>query len=192
MNLRGITIGLLTTLVACQHPTYKEPHVRIETSYGDIELELYPEKAPQTVAAFLKNVNTGLYNNSSFYRVVKADDATGSMHIGIIQGGVYKQPNPPQAPFIPHETTQRSGLSHTDGMVSMARTAPGTASSEFFICLGDQSTLVSGRRGSPDAQGFAAFGKVFSGMSVVRKIQDQPYAGDAFRQPVRIQSIQPL
>jgi peptidyl-prolyl cis-trans isomerase A (cyclophilin A) len=183
---------LLMVLIACQHPTYKEPHVRIETAYGTVELELYPDKAPQTVAAFLKNVNAGVYNNSSFYRVVKADDATGSMHIGIIQGGVYKQTNPPKLAFIPHESTQRSGLTHTDGAVSMARTAPGTASSEFFICLGDQSTLDSGRRGSPDAQGFAAFGKVFSGMSVVRKIQDQPYTGDAFLQPVRIQSIQQL
>lgn len=64
-----------------------------------------------------------------------------------------------------------SGLRHVDGAISMARGAPGSASSEFFICIGDQPELDAGGRRNPDGQGFAAFGRVVSGMDVARRIQ---------------------
>jgi len=176
---------------SCGQPTYDKPHVLIETGYGDIELELYPDKAPITVSNFLKHVDAGLYNHAVFYRVVKPEDG-GMVSFGVIQGGIFNLPEKSKQPGIPHESTGRSGLTHTDGILSMARTAPGTASTEFFICLGDQSSLDSGRRGSPDGLGYAAFGKVFSGMKTVRKIQDQPAEGDLFKIAIPINKVSRL
>lgn len=174
--------------ISCTQKKYDKPHVLIETGYGDIELELYPDKAPQTVQAFLTHVGDGLYNGSSFYRVVKPDDG-GMVAYGVIQGGIFLNPDKPKQQGIPHESTARSGLSHTDGMVSMARTGPGTATTEFFICIGDQSALDSGRRGSPDGLGYAAFGKVFDGMKTVKKILDQPANGENFVGRIKINRI---
>ncbi|MFX6040711.1 peptidylprolyl isomerase, partial [Acinetobacter baumannii] len=77
---------------------------------------------------------------------------------------------PPLRPAIAHETTKQTGLRHRDGTVSMARGAPGTATAEFFICLGDQPELDFGGRRNPDGQGFAAFGQVVQGMGVVRAL----------------------
>jgi peptidyl-prolyl cis-trans isomerase A (cyclophilin A) len=71
----------------------------------------------------------------------------------------------------------------------LARTAPGTANTEFFICIGDQSPLDFGRRGTPDGQGYAAFGEVFEGMDIVRKIQGQKSHGDKFDELIRIDKI---
>ncbi len=74
----------------------------------------------------------------------------------------------------------------------MASTGPGTATTEFFICIGDQSPLDAGRRGTADGQGYAAFGKVFKGMDVVRKIQEQESRGDMFKEAIEIISIKKL
>lgn len=164
-------------------------HVTIETAFGDIEVELYPEKAPLTTEAFLKNIDAGVYENASFYRVVKAEQLPTDHNSGIIQGGIYQTRTEKQLMPVPHESTARSGLTHTDGTLSMARTKPGTATSEFFICIGDQSFLDSGRRGTEDGLGMAAFGKVTKGMKVVRRIQNEKSTGDAFRQPVKIINI---
>jgi peptidyl-prolyl cis-trans isomerase A (cyclophilin A) len=76
-----------------------------------------------------------------------------------------------------HETTAETGILHTNGVISMARWEPGTATSEFFICVGDQPELDYGGRRNPDGQGFAAFGKVIKGMNVVKKIHVQPADG---------------
>jgi len=81
---------------------------------------------------------------------------------------------------IRHETTMETGILHKDGVISMARDKPGSATSEFFICINDQPALDFGGKRQPDGQGFAAFGKVISGMNIIRKIQmvktDQPVA----------------
>ena len=188
---RCIILFALAYLYSCSHPHYPNPHVVIETNYGDIEVELYPDKAPITANAFLSYIDSGYYDNSFFYRVVKADDQPTSFNTGIIQGGVW-QSNKVKVPGIPHESTARSGLSHTDGTISLARTTPGSASTEFFICIGDQSPLDSERRGSPDGLGFAAFGKVWKGMDVVRKIQDQPSNGESFINKINIADIRRL
>lgn len=181
-----------SALFSCSQPRYEQPHVLIETGYGDIELELYPDKAPQTMAAFLSHVDKGLYDGTSFYRVVRPTDPGSPVKVGVIQGGIFPHPDKPRQAGIPHETTRRSGLTHEDGIVSLARTEPGTGSTEFFICIGDQSPLDSGRRGSPDGMGYAAFGKVFKGMKVVRKIQELPGIGESFDKPVRIDRIRKL
>lgn len=183
---------LMIALASCTTKKYDNPHVLIDTPYGEIELEVYPDKAPLTVHAFLNYIEQGHYSQSSFYRVLKADDVPANVNVGLIQGGVYKSAKSLKLPGTRHETTQRSGLSHTDGTVSMARTEPGTATTEFFICIGDQSPLDSGRRGTPDGLGMAAFGKVFKGMDVVRRIQSQENNGDAFRNDIPIKKIERL
>ncbi len=190
-KLTFLLVVVIICISACTN-SYKEPHVQIETTMGDIELELYPGKAPATVAAFLKNVEKGIYSDAAFYRVLKADQMPNDYNSGIIQGGIHLSSVKKVAAFIPHETTKQSGLSHTDGMLSMARTTPGTASTEFFICIGDQSPLDHGRRGTPDSLGMAAFGKVIKGMNIVRKIHNSESNGDAFTQPVKILKISRL
>ena len=86
-KLAGILI--LSTLFSCGRPNYSEPHVLINTRLGDIELELFPQKAPKTVAAFLSYVDAGLYKNTSFYRVLKGEEMPTDNNTGIIQAGIY-------------------------------------------------------------------------------------------------------
>lgn len=92
-------------------------------------------------------------------------------------------------PPIKHETTAETGILHGDGVISMARAEPGTASSEFFICIGDQPELDYGGMRNPDGQGFAAFGKVIEGMDVVRKIQSLKDEGQMLKEKVDITSV---
>jgi peptidyl-prolyl cis-trans isomerase A (cyclophilin A) len=144
----------------------------MKTSAGDIRIELYPDAAPVTVENFLKYVDGGYYNNAHFYRVVRMDNqAQNNIKIEVIQGGLgMDEPDSPFAP-IAHETTRKTGLQHRDGVISMGRLDPGTASSEFFICINDQPELDFGGQRNPDGQGFAAFGQVVEGMETVRLIQ---------------------
>ena len=182
-------------LVACSTPKYKYPHVVISTGFGDIEAEIYTDKAPKTATAFLRYVDSGLYNRSNFYRVLNVDNQpSNAAKAKLIQGGIWKT-NPAKAiamQGIPHETTQQTGIMHTDGILSMARQAPGTATTEFFICVGNQPGFDYGGENNPDGQGYAAFGKVVKGMDVVRKIYDQPEQDQAFVPPVAIISIKKL
>ena len=180
--------------ISCGHPDYRYPHVIIDTGLGEIELELYQEKAPKTVAAFLSNTDAGLYTSGSFYRVLKSEEFPTDFNTGLIQGGTWKISDQQHVslPGITHESTKQSGLSHTDGIVSMARQDTGTATTEFFICIGDQSFFDFARNGNPDGQGFAAFGKVFKGMDIVRKIQSQNSLGDKFEKRIEIISIKKL
>ncbi len=156
-------------------------------------MEIYTEKAPVTSSAFLENVQNKLYDEGSFYRVLRAeDDPATSFNPGLVQGGIHLNPGKAKPAFIPHEPTSVSGLSHTNGIVSMARTDTGTASSEFFICIDDQSPLDHGRRGTRDSMGMAAFGKVIKGMDVVKRIQSGELNGDQLAEPVKIISAKQL
>ena len=171
---------------------YTRPTIEIQTNFGDIIVELYPEKAPKTVAAFLSYVDSGFYKNSSFYRVLKAEDQpSNSPKSDLIQGGIWQTDYKKQlkVPGIPHETTQQTGILHKDGVISLARTSPGTASTEFFICIGNQPAYDYGGNANPDKQGFAAFGKVTKGMKVVKHIQEQPEKDQRLLKPVIIYSI---
>lgn len=177
--------------MSCSNPDHKNPHIFIKTQLGDIEVELFPEQAPKTVAAFLSYIDSGFYNATSFYRVLKTEELATANNTGIIQGGMW-QTKPDKKitiPGIEHETTKQTGLTHQSGTISLARTTPGSANTEFFICIGDQSPLDSGRRGTEDGQGFAAFGKVFKGMDIVRKIQAQKSKGDKFIEKIAIYKI---
>jgi peptidyl-prolyl cis-trans isomerase A (cyclophilin A) len=170
-----LVAGLLTcSLQSCRPPSNPDkPHVLIRTQYGNIEVELYPRQAPQTAGAFLSYVDSGFYRNGSFYRVLNEDNQpSGSGAAKLIQGGIWRTNHEKAVSLrgIPHETTQQTHILHTDGVISLARTTPGTATTEFFICVGDQPGFDYGGDNNPDGQGYAAFGKVVKGMDVVRAI----------------------
>jgi len=183
---------ILVILYGCGPARNENPHIIITTAVGDIEAEIYAQKAPRTAAAFLSYIDSGFYTNSSFYRVVMLEGFSPSENVGLIQGGIY-QTNDKQhgnVPGIVHESTKETGLSHTSGTLSLARTSPGTANTEFFICIGDQTQFDYGKGGGADSLGFAAFGKVVKGMSIVRKIQQQPRTDEHFNMNIVINKIQ--
>jgi peptidyl-prolyl cis-trans isomerase A (cyclophilin A) len=168
--------GGLSVIAAAQMNPGDTVGVRLTSDAGVIELELYPDQAPITVANFLRYLDAGYYNGSQFYRVVRMDNQPQSpVKIEVIQGGLgiasYEDGRKPEFPPIVHETTRMSGLKHSDGALSMARLEPGSATSEFFVCIGDQPSLDFGGARNPDGQGFAVFGRVTAGMDVVRSIQ---------------------
>ena len=170
----AVMLGVVPMLAA--QPTIR---VRIETDSGAITVALAPDKAPATVANFLRYVDEHRYDGGSFYRAVTLQNqlpAAQQPQIEVIQGGIDTD-SAKRLPPIPHETNDRSGIRHTDGVISMARGAPGSASSEFFFVINDQPSLDFGGKRNPDGQGFAAFGRVVDGMDVVRRIQRMPSEG---------------
>ena len=182
---------IASVLTGCS-TKYANPHIEIQTKLGDIEVELYPAQAPKTVAAFLSYVKAGYYKNSSFYRVLNNDNQpSNAPKAELIQGGLYRS-NPKvhdTLSGIPHETTQQTKILHKDGTISLARLQPGSATSEFFICIGDQPGFDYGGENNADKQGYAAFGKVVKGMDVVQKIYHRPDNEQSFDPPVPIFNI---
>jgi peptidyl-prolyl cis-trans isomerase A (cyclophilin A) len=166
--------------------------VQIITAAGDIEVELYPEQAPKTVAAFLSYVDSGFYHNSSFYRILNDDNQPSlADRSNLIQGGIWHTNHRKAAsvPGVTHESTQQTHILHKDGVISLAREAPGTATTEFFICIGDQPGYDFGGDNNPDKQGYAAFGKVVKGMDIVRNIYARPESDQSFDPPIPIYYI---
>ena len=162
----------------------------INTDIGGIEVEVFMDKAPVTSSNFLKLVDEEVYKNSSFYRVVRLDNQPDNeLRIEVIQGGLKEDQFINQFEPIVHETTGMTGVKHLDGVISMARMEPGTASTEFFICIGNQAELDYGGKRNPDGQGFAAFGKVIRGMDVVRAIQSGKDNGQMLKKEVLIKEI---
>jgi len=161
----------------------------IKTTMGNIVVELYPKKAPATVANFLHYVDDHAYDSSTFFRAVTLQNQPkDSIKIEVIQGGNVDSTN--ELAPIALETTKETGLKHEDGAISMARSKPNTATSSFFICINDQPSLNYGGKRNADGQGFAAFGKVKKGMEVVKQIQQlHPEQGQYFKPPVYIISI---
>lgn len=153
--------------------------VVLETEKGSIELEIDIDRAPLSAGSFLAHLDAGLYEEAGFYRTVYPENDNGNPKISVIQGGVL--PGVDGLPPVDHETTQQTGILHKDGVISLARGEVGTGGgAAFFICIGDQPSLDmgGGRAVSGDGQGFAAFGRVISGMNVVRAIHQSKPAGD--------------
>jgi peptidyl-prolyl cis-trans isomerase A (cyclophilin A) len=162
--------------------------VLIRTEKGDIVVEVDVARAPVTAGNFLRYVDADLYDGSVFHRTVTpANQPNDAVRIEVIQGGML--PEDKSFPPIAHETTAVTGLKHVDGTISMARSKPGSATSSFFFCINDQPQLDFGGKRNPDGQGFAAFGKVVTGMDVVRAIQALPAQGQLLAPPVKIISI---
>ncbi len=176
----ALPLGLLSETAALR--------VVMHCSMGDIEAELYPDKAPLTVANFLAYLDAGMYEKCSFFRVVRPDNQPNDrVKIEVVQadGPADERCLPP----IRLERTDQTGLRHCDGALSMARGAPDSAQGSFFICIHDQPELDFAGRRNPDGQGFAVFGKVIRGMDVVCAIQSMPADGQTLRKPVTIHSI---
>jgi peptidyl-prolyl cis-trans isomerase A (cyclophilin A) len=145
--------------------------VQLHTAQGDIVLALDPVHAPVTIANFLHYVDQKRFDGAQFYRAVTIGD---DGQYGLLQGGLYGTRLQPFKP-IAHEAPAVTGLHHADGAVSMARGEPGTAQSEFFIDVGDMPEYD----GNKDDPGYAVFGRVESGMDVVKQLLAMPRSADA-------------
>src|SRR5262245_32078230 len=157
------------------------PMVVISTSLGDIKVELYQDKAPETVKNFLAYVNAGYYDNTIFHRVIP-----GFM----IQGGGLtadmKDKTEGQRPAIKNESS--NGLKNDVGTLAMARTsAPDSATSQFFINVKSNEFLNKDK--AQDGVGYAVFGKVVDGMDVVKKIEQAQTASKGMHQNVPTEAI---
>jgi peptidyl-prolyl cis-trans isomerase A (cyclophilin A) len=165
---------------------------RVETALGAFDIEVDTAVAPVTVANYLAYVDRRLLDRASVYRVVTlANQPPDTRHkIEVVQWGLdLPDGQGPALPAIAHETTRETGLRHLDGTVSMARSQPGTATSEFFICIGDQPALDFGGGRNPDGQGFAAFGRVVSGQDVVKALHAKGQATQRLSPPIAITSV---
>jgi peptidyl-prolyl cis-trans isomerase A (cyclophilin A) len=168
--------------------------VAIETELGTIEVAL-DDRAGVTVANFRQYIMDARFDNSSFYRTVTpANQPQSPVKIEVIQGGIASLGTEPTGtrPPIQLERTRDTGILHKDGAISMARGGPDTATTEFFICVGDQPELDFGGKRNPDGQGFAAFGRVVKGMDIVRKIQQSRAEGQKLTPPIRILRVRLL
>jgi peptidyl-prolyl cis-trans isomerase A (cyclophilin A) len=181
--LRLLTLALLLPAISAQaqesanapqapvtaeapKPVPKTVPVVLTTSLGAITIALEIERAPLTAGNFLRYVDQKRLDGTVFYRAFKYGDENLG---GFIQGGTQNDPKRILKP-VPHETTIQTGLSHVDGVISMAQGAPGTATGDFFIILKD----MKGFDADAAQPGFAAFGRVTSGMEVVRAIWAAP------------------
>ena len=172
MILRRYLLGLslALTCLGFAHAQTPAPQVKFTTSAGEFVIELYPDKAPNTVENFLTYVRDGHYNGLIFHRVINNF---------MIQGGGYdaRYMEKPTRPPIKHEGAEvkaKGGPTNTVGTIAMARTNnPHSASSQFFINVNNNDFL---NHSAPSAQGwgYVAFGKVVSGMEVVNKIKLSP------------------
>jgi len=187
MNPRLILLILFVSLVlSCQ--TNNIINCEIKTSKGTIIVELYPNKAPITVANFMNYVDNNIYKNSTFFRTCNLEnEADRAIKIEVIQGGFDDELH--DLTPIKLETTKQTGIKHLDGTLSMARDEPDSATNSFFICIGAQPELDFGGKRNPDGQGFAAFGKVLKGMDIVVQIQKQQDSAQYLVQPVIIEFI---
>ncbi len=185
--------ALLLSWITAAGATNRQPApvtVRIVTTLGDIVVELDAQHAPATAANFLKYVDGGFYQDGRFHRTVTMDNQPKNLvKIEVIQAGINTAREKAAFGPIALERTSETGLRHKDGVVSMARDTPDSATSDFFICVGDQPSLDFGGARNLDGQGFAAFGRVVSGMDVVKKIQASPADGQKLTPPITIRSI---
>jgi peptidyl-prolyl cis-trans isomerase A (cyclophilin A) len=165
--------------------------VTVTTSEGPITLALERERAPVTTANFLRYVDARRFDGTNFYRAMPLGESAG-----LIQGGVRNRSDlifPP----IAHEPTTKTGLTHDDGAISLARAAPGSGRGDFFIVIGSVPTLDANPAATGDKLGYAPFGHVTTGMDIVRRILRAPTAaggppgmtGQILSAPVKIVSV---
>ncbi|MBP6822518.1 MAG: peptidylprolyl isomerase [Acidobacteria bacterium] len=180
---------LATTVSAQTRPKADQIRVLLQTELGDIEIVVDAKHAPVTTENFLRYVDAGHYDGGRFHRTVKLNpdnQPNNTIKIEVIQAGV--NPDKAKEGFGPIklERTSATGLKHKDGVISMARSTADTATSDFFICIGDQPELDFGGKRNADGQGFAAFGKVVKGIEVVKKIQLAPFDAQRLTPPIKI------
>jgi len=171
--------GTLVVAASCMGAAKGNPMVLISTSKGDIKVELYPDRAPETVKNFLAYVNAGYYDGTIFHRVIK-----GFM----IQGGglTADMKDKREGQRAPIKNESSNGLKNDTGTIAMARTAaPDSATSQFYINVADNDALNK----APGKDGYAVFGKVVEGMDVVKKIEQAQTASKGMHQDVPTEAI---
>jgi peptidyl-prolyl cis-trans isomerase A (cyclophilin A) len=200
-----LAFAAILCLLALQDPTGDKPGkpvvVAIETEVGTIEVEVDATRAPLTAANFLRYVDGRFYDGGEFHRTVRPDtEVRPDVPIQVVQARIDQARAAEAFPPIRLETTRATGLKHLDGTISMARDVtpnrpgPDTATSGFFICIGDQPILDESGARSPDGLGFAAFGRVISGMETVRRIHMAPVSRSSPATPIAGagQTLEPL
>jgi peptidyl-prolyl cis-trans isomerase A (cyclophilin A) len=175
MIRRTMIAGLLALAApfaahAQPRPATGTVRVAIETAAGTILVDVDTRRAPITAGNFLRYVDEKRLDGTVFYRGFTFAERSD---IGLIQGGTQHDPKR-TLKGIAHEPTSKTGLTHDDGAISMARGAPGSADGDFFIIIGEMKGLDADPKASGDNQGFAVFGHVTSGMDVVRAIATAP------------------
>ncbi|TNY28094.1 peptidylprolyl isomerase [Fulvimonas soli] len=150
-------------------PAAPHPQVLLHTSQGDITLELYPDKAPKSVANFLQYVRSGFYAGTVFHRAIPGY---------LVQGGLYTRDLQPKRTHAAVPSEADNGLSNLRGTVAVARGAdPNSGTAQFFINLVDNRRLDYAGNQSSLTWGYAVFGKVAKGMDVVDRIAALPTRG---------------
>ena len=182
-----LAVALAAATAGVQKPN---PSVLIKTDLGEIVVEVDQQHAPVTAANFLHYVDAKRYDGGRFHRTVTmANQPDKKIKIEVVQAGVNPKFEKDDFAPIRLERTYETELHHLDGTISMARDGADSATSDFFICIGDQLELDFRGKRNPDGQGFAAFGHVTRGMDVVRKIQMSKAKEQALAPPIRIDSI---
>jgi len=201
LNAMRVAVLALTMCLSLRVPAQDAPgpvavspavHVVLRTARGDVRIALDKDKAPITVANFLKYVDAKRLDGATFYRAVKISE---DGQYGLMQAGLRGNPKLIYKP-IAHESTKVTGLSHLDGTISMAMREPGTATADFFFVLGDLTSLDAKPEGTD--VGYAAFGRVTDGLPVLRGMLDLPKSdkagdgsmkGQMLAEPVKIISV---
>jgi len=200
LRLCLVLTALAQTISPSSARVQSSPIVVVVTELGTITIEVDTGHAPITAANFLKYVDAGLYDGGDFHRTVRPDtEVRADAPIQVVQARIDQNRKDQGFSPIPLERTTHTGLKHLNGTVSMARDVtptalgPDTATSGFFICIGDQPVLNFNGGRSPDGQGFAAFGQVIAGMDVVKTIQmsNAPRATPATNLAAAGQSLMP-
>lgn len=170
--------------------------VVMTTDLGAITIALETQRAPVTARYILRHVDEQRLDGGAFYRAYKI---TPDGSLGLVQGGI--RDGRKLLPPVAHEPTSTTGLTHDEGAISLARGAPGTAQAQFFIIIGNLSSLDANPAAAGDNQGFAVFGRVSDGMDVVRRILnvavsptagEGPMKGQMIASPVKIISVRRL
>ena len=152
------------TAAVSTNPALAPVKVRLDTAAGPIVIAIDREHAPLTAANFLRYVDGKKLDGVAFYRAVKVADG-----FGLAQFGTRNDPKRTLPP-VAFEPTSKTGLSHVDGAISMAMAKPGTAAGDFFVVVGDLTSMDA----HDAVPGFAVFGRVIEGMDVIRRVLLSP------------------
>jgi peptidyl-prolyl cis-trans isomerase A (cyclophilin A) len=191
--MRTASALILTLLAAAWSPAspvaQTNPLVVFQTEKGNITIEVDVVRAPLSAQNFLKYVEGGFYDGGTINRAVRPDNTVRhDVEIQVIQFQIARARQRDQFPPVALERTNVTGLKHVNGAVSMARNGPDTATGSFSIVIGDQPEMDFAGKRNPDGQGFAVFGRVVSGMDVVKAIQMSPTGA---RGPYGTESLTP-
>jgi peptidyl-prolyl cis-trans isomerase B (cyclophilin B) len=173
-------LALIITTGSTARAERSHPLVKLETSMGEITIELYPDKAPATVANFLQYVKDGFFNGTIFHRVIPTF---------MIQGGGFDAQMNQKPTKAPIKNEADNGLKNEAYTVAMARTnVPDSATAQFFINVADNQFLNHTAK-TPQGWGYAVFGKVVKGQEVVDKIKAVPTGNKGMLQNVPVEPV---